>query len=77
MLITVKYLASLAERLDKHEERLQTDTAMTVCAIWQHFNPDVKLPNNTICAVNHVYARLDNVVSETAEVAFFPPVTGG
>jgi molybdopterin synthase catalytic subunit len=36
-----------------------------------------KVRNSMLVAVNHQYAAADQVIPENAEVAFFPPVSGG
>ncbi|MBS9777882.1 MAG: MoaD/ThiS family protein [Gammaproteobacteria bacterium] len=77
MTITVKYLASLAEELHKSDDTINPDSAMTVDEIWQQLNPNKPIKTNTICSVNFEYATRNSIVSDGAEVAFFPPVTGG
>lgn len=76
-MITVKYLASLADELNKSSETLTSTKALTAKEIWQQLNPDVPLKANTVCAVNFTYAQWNDVVADGAELAFFPPVTGG
>lgn len=78
--VTVKYLASLIEKLDKSSETLvfaATDSTLTVAAVWDILNPEVIMPANTICAINFQYATLESQVQAGDELAFFPPVTGG
>ncbi|MGY0398979.1 MAG: MoaD/ThiS family protein [Ostreibacterium sp.] len=77
MTITVKYLASLADSLGKSEEIFIAENPQTVIEIWQQLNPNKPIKANTICAVNFTYATLDESVLDGAELAFFPPVTGG
>lgn len=77
MTITIKYLASLAETLGKSKDTIQLKTPSTVGEIWQHLNPNVDYPTNTICAINFVYAKPQDNVVDGDEIAFFPPVTGG
>lgn len=79
MTITVKYLASLAEELSKTHETIDASPThrMTVKDIWAQLNPDTPMKNNTICAINHQYAKPDDEVEDHTELAFFPPVTGG
>ncbi len=79
MTVTIKYLASLAEELGKTQEsvELAPQHRMTVQMLWDKLNPDNKIKNNTICAINFQYARLDDEVTDGVELAFFPPVTGG
>ncbi len=79
MTVTVKYLASLAEELGKTQEAIELTPRhrMTVQMLWDKLNPDNKIKNNTICAINFQYAKLDDEVTDGVELAFFPPVTGG
>lgn len=77
MKITVKYLASLAEALEKTEDTLTADAPLSVAAIWSQLNPHTTLPSNTVCAVNFAYAKPDTFIDGDAELAFFPPITGG
>ncbi|MEO5572943.1 MAG: molybdopterin converting factor subunit 1 [Gammaproteobacteria bacterium] len=76
MAISVKYFASLRERLGRGEDRLDTHAA-TVAEIWARLNSGKALPDNVLIAVNMEYARVDQIVKDGDEVAFFPPVTGG
>lgn len=77
MKITVKYLASLAETLNKSEEQFQAAQPMCVGDIWQALNPEVAIKANTLCALDFEYVTLETTVEKDAELAFFPPVTGG
>jgi len=75
-LITVRYFASIREKLGRSEDRLETAGGETVLGIWQRVS-DGPLPPNTLVAVNQEYATPDARVQAGDEVAFFPPVTGG
>ncbi|MEJ2060914.1 MAG: MoaD/ThiS family protein [Gammaproteobacteria bacterium] len=75
MSITVKYFASLRDRLGREGDRV--DGAGTVAEIWQRATGEAELPPNVLIAVNQEYATLDQAVNTGDEVAFFPPVTGG
>ncbi len=77
MAISVKYFASLRERLGRAEDRLDAHAATTVAEIWARLNSGKALPDNVLIAVNMEYARADQIVKDGDEVAFFPPVTGG
>lgn len=76
-MITVKYLASLADELNKSSETLSASDNLRVIDVWQQLNPQTPIKANTVCAVDFAYAQLEDTVSAGAEVAFFPPVTGG
>ena len=76
MTISIKYFASLRDRLGRAEDRLTVEN-LTVAELWATLWPDLSLPPNTLAAVNMEYASLDRTVRDGDEVAFFPPVTGG
>jgi molybdopterin synthase sulfur carrier subunit len=76
MTITVRYFASLKERIGRTQDQLAYRDHLTVLNVWQLLN-NQELPANTLTAVNMDYVELDYVVHDGDEVAFFPPVTGG
>lgn len=77
-MITVKYLASLSETLGKQSETLAINNEpLSVVAVWTQLNPAVKMPANTVCAINFRYVPRESLVKSGDELAFFPPVTGG
>ncbi len=76
-MISVKYFASLRERLGRAEDRIAADGVGTVSQAWARANADAPLPANVLMAVNMEYSKPDTVVKDGDEVAFFPPVTGG
>ena len=76
MTISIKYFASLAEKMGKNEEQIQLQGISFVSDIIK----TVTLPydeKRVLIAVNQEYAKLSTAVKEGDEVAFFPPVTGG
>ncbi len=77
MAITVKYFASLRERVGRGEDRLRAEEAGTVAEVWARASGVEILPPNTLAAVNMEYVSPDHPVCDGDEVAFFPPVTGG
>jgi molybdopterin synthase sulfur carrier subunit len=77
MTITVKFFASLRERVGLAETSLQATTAMTVAQVWQTATNNSDMPDNTLCAINMDYVNASETVTDGDEVAFFPPVTGG
>lgn len=77
MTVKVRYFASLRERLGRSEDELVVVESLTACAVWEHVNPDLPMPDNTLVAVNMDYVKLDARVCDGDEIAFFPPVTGG
>jgi sulfur-carrier protein len=83
MLITVKYFASLRERVGKSQEALKLPDAATVADVWARVTPDTDARtfggdgDSILAAVNHEYVDRDHGLRDGDEVAFFPPVTGG
>ena len=77
MAITVKYFASLRERMGRGEERLGPPLPATVEEVWERVGGPEPLAGNLLSAVNLEYAAADHPVADGDEVAFFPPVTGG
>jgi molybdopterin synthase sulfur carrier subunit len=76
MSITVRFFASVRERLGKAQEVIDSAGINTVADVWKH-SAQIALPGNLLAAVNMEYARPDQPVRDGDEVAFFPPVTGG
>ena len=77
MSITVKFFASLRERLGRSEDRVQAAPGMTVQDVWTRASGGLPLPANILIAVNQDFATLAAPVHDGDEVAFFPPITGG
>lgn len=78
MQITVRYFASLREQLGLAEEVLVVDGTATAAEVWRRLGEKYeRLPDQTLCAVNHRYARMDTALADGDELAFFPAVTGG
>ena len=76
MTITVRYFATIRERVGKSEETLDASAGTSVADVWRQATGQ-PLPERTLAAVNQEYAALDQPVRDGDEVAFFPPVTGG
>jgi molybdopterin synthase sulfur carrier subunit len=76
MSITVRFFASIRERLGRSEDRIDSRGIATVAQVWEQA-AGIPLPPHVLAAVNQEYARLDQPVRDGDEVAFFPPVTGG
>ena len=77
MPIDVKFFASLRERVGISETTVDATEVTTVQDVWQVATNNQAVPDNTLCAINMDYVRLDVAVNDGDEVAFFPPVTGG
>lgn len=76
MSITVRFFASVRERLGKAQEVIDSADINTVADVWKR-SAQTSLPGNLLAAVNMEYARPEQSVRDGDEVAFFPPVTGG
>ncbi len=81
--IRVRYFAALREALGQGDEELHT-LAATPAALRQELAArggayaEVLAPERAVrMALDQVMARGDEPLAEGAEVAFFPPVTGG
>jgi len=77
MKINVKFFASLREQLGQSEAFIEHDSPLSVKEIWQRTTSSDELPDNILCAINMEYVDSSAMVESDAEVAFFPPVTGG
>ena len=77
MPITVRYFASLGDKLGRESDEIPAAAKMTASHVWQQAVGDLEMPGNTLVAINQDYAELDQPVKDGDEVAFFPPVTGG
>ncbi|MEW5838135.1 MAG: molybdopterin converting factor subunit 1 [Pseudomonadota bacterium] len=75
-MISVKFFASLRERLGVSELKLAADELHTVHDVWISVT-DFEMPANLLVAINHDYVGREHAVQDGDEVAFFPPVTGG
>ncbi|MEM7407279.1 MAG: molybdopterin converting factor subunit 1 [Pseudomonadota bacterium] len=83
MQVTVKFFASLRERMGKAEEQVVLNGRTTVSELWSSLrkqldgdSPELD-PSAVRAAVNHDYVDDDFELHDGDEVAFFPPVTGG
>ena len=82
MSIQVLYFASLKENLGCASETLPWQASLnTVAALREHLiaqgRTALATAKNLRCAVNQDMVPLDHPLNDGAEVAFFPPVTGG
>ena len=74
--ISVRYFASIRERLGRSGDELAPDGLRNAADIWRQVASEAP-PANLLVAINQEYATLDSAVRPGDEVAFFPPVTGG
>ena len=77
MSIKIRFFASLAESVGQREADLEHGRDMTVRSVWQQLTGQTDIPEGILCAVNHTYCELDQILNDSDEVAYFPPVTGG
>lgn len=76
MTISVRFFASIRERLGRAEAHVDPATVTCAADVWAHVT-DLPMPPNTLVAINQEYATAAQPVRDGDEVAFFPPVTGG
>ncbi|MEJ2760545.1 MAG: MoaD/ThiS family protein [Gammaproteobacteria bacterium] len=77
MSITVKYFASLRERLGREQDIVGYEDGLTVSGAWSRANAGEPIPDSLMIAVNMKYVKGDVELADGDEVAFFPAVTGG
>ena len=75
--ITVKFFASLREKMGCSEKRVEDVAGKTVAELWASVSGGEPLPQNIRAAVNLEYVEMTEPVADGDEVAFVPPVTGG
>ena len=76
MSITVRFFASLRDRVGLESIEIDADDLNSVQDVWQTLveqEPDARV----LAAVNARHAALDAKIQDGDEIAFFPPVTGG
>lgn len=76
MSILVKYFASVSDLVGKAEAAIESTDIHTANDVWRRTTDEV-MPPNLLVAINQEHARIESVVNDSDEVAFFPPVTGG
>lgn len=74
--VTIRYFASLRERLCRESEVFEFEGIITVSEVFRRATGSAP-PATTLVAINQEYAALSATVRAGDEVAFFPPVTGG
>ncbi|WP_038092660.1 molybdopterin converting factor subunit 1 [Acidihalobacter prosperus] len=77
MSITVRYFASLRERVGRGEDRIDMADIATVGDVWAKVAPEAAGDIRVLAALNQEYVATTHPVSDGDEIAFFPPVTGG
>jgi len=74
--ISVRYFASLREKMGKSEETIDAEGISCVAEVWAKVSHE-PIPAHTLVAINQDYVSWHQPVNGGDEVAFFPPVTGG
>jgi molybdopterin synthase catalytic subunit/molybdopterin converting factor small subunit len=81
MALSILFFASLKDRSGTNRFVLETARPLTVSALKDQLGeryPAIKLLlPNCLVAINQQFAFNEDLVPESAEVAFFPPVSGG
>jgi molybdopterin synthase sulfur carrier subunit len=77
MAITVRYFASLREKLGRDRDTVEYEDGLSVAEAWARANNGQPMPESMMIAVNMNYVKEDIALSDGDEVAFFPAVTGG
>lgn len=76
MSITVRFFASLRDRIGRESVEIEVNGLDCVQDVWKALveqEPDARV----LAAVNARHAALDAKIQDGDEIAFFPPVTGG
>ncbi len=76
MSITVRFFASLRDRIGRESVEIEVNGLDCVQDVWKALvkqEPDARV----LAAINARHAALDAKIQDGDEIAFFPPVTGG
>jgi molybdopterin synthase sulfur carrier subunit len=80
MKVKIRYFGQFRDFTGKREEVVETKKGITVREIREQIQdmyPKIGAKNEVLVAVNGSFGSLDQIILETDEVAFFPPVSGG
>ena len=80
MKVKIRYFGQFRDFAGKREEVVETKKGITVREIREQIQdmyPKIGAKNEVLVAVNGSFGSLDQVILETDEVAFYPPVSGG
>lgn len=78
MNITVRYFASMRDRMGRADEVVTIEGgSATVADVWSKVSGGKPMPVSTLIAVNMAYTDVAATLKDGDELAFFPPVTGG
>lgn len=76
MSITVRFFASIREKLGTGEVLIEAKGISSASDVWERV-ASTPIPPNTLVAINQEHVSLAQAVRDGDEVAFFPPITGG
>ncbi|MDH5632248.1 MAG: MoaD/ThiS family protein [Gammaproteobacteria bacterium] len=76
MSISVRFFASVRERVGRSEANVEVQGAIPVTVLWDKVTGMTR-PPKLLVAINQEYVDWEAVASDGDEVGFFPPVTGG
>lgn len=76
MSITVRFFASIREKLGTGEVLIEAKGISSASDVWDRV-ASTPIPTNTLVAINQEHVSLAQAVRDGDEVAFFPPITGG
>ena len=81
MSIRVLFFAALADATGMREAEVEASAGADAASIYDRFARNYPRlaghRSSLLCAINSEFARLDALVQDGDEVAFFPPVSGG
>lgn len=80
MRLKVRYFGQFRDFTGKREEMLEVQEGINVEEIREHVRkiyPKIEAKEEVLVAVNGSFVSLDEIIKESDEVAFFPPVSGG
>ncbi len=80
MKVNIHYFGQFRDFTGKRDETLDVEKGITVEGIREYVRglyPKMAAKEEVLVAVNGSFGSLDQVIEETDEVAFFPPVSGG
>lgn len=79
--ITTLFFATLRDRVGvksvEFQIPLQTNVANFKTILTERFPALVGLMSHTLVSINHEYAFDESIIPKDAEIALFPPVSGG
>lgn len=74
--LDVRYFAALREQIGRAADRLDAAPGVTPHEVWERLH-GAPPPPGVLVAIDQHIARWDTPIERDAELAFFPPVTGG